>query len=182
MTIELVLAIVQVVGTIAVVASVVALVIEIRSSTRANRMQAYTLASGDMKQFIADMKRDPEILALYRNGLRDFKNLSAEDRWRFGTLMQELMWIYHGWWVLRDDLPMAEDQIAANIHGMISRPGMSQWWEKGRHVMPQDFVAYIDELLRQEYRQSGTAIGMAGMNKDELIEALDGRASEREAP
>lgn len=157
MTIELVLAIVQVIGTIAVVASVVALVIEIRSSTRANRMQAYTLASGDMKQFIADMKRDPEILTLYRNGLRDFNDLSTEDRWRFGTLMQELMWIYHGWWVLRDDLPMAEDQIAANIRGMISRRGMSQWWEKGRNVMPQDFAAYIDSLLANHSHPTSTA-------------------------
>lgn len=161
MTLDLTLALAQIIGTVAVVASVIALVLEIRSSTRANKLQAYTLASGDMKRFISDLKRDPEVLDLYRRGLKDFNDLPDADKWRFGALMQELMWIYHGWWALRFDLPMAEDQIEANIHGMITRRGMSQWWERGRNVMPQDFAAFIDELLKREIADSATAIGVS---------------------
>lgn len=177
MTIELVLAIAQVVGTLAVVGSVIALVIETRSSTRANKMQAYTLASGDMKRFTSDLKRDPEVLKLYRRGLTDFDGLTDDDRWRFGALMQELMWIYHGWWVLRDDLPMAEDHVEGSIYGMLTRPGMAQWWTKGRFSLPPDFAAFVDDL-RKKRSEGGASTRWYAGRLDEQGEPHDRNSDE----
>lgn len=151
MTFETVFQIAQLLGVVAVVASVIFLAIETRLASQSRQMDAYALASGRMIQCIGDLKRDSELMDIYAKGLADFHSLNQDQQWRFGAMMQEFMTAFRTTWVIsgagRNAGGKISDDEIFGLRVICSRPGFQTWWKAGRNVMPPDFAAYVDRLV-----------------------------------
>jgi hypothetical protein len=73
----------QLVGSIAVVVSVLYLAFQLRSGTRVARVAAQDAAAAALRDITKPFMENAELGRLWRIGLEDFKSLSADDQARF---------------------------------------------------------------------------------------------------
>ena len=73
----------QLVGSIAVVVSVLYLAFQLRSSTRVARVAAQDAAAAALRDVTKPFMENAELGRLWRIGLEDFKSLSPDDQARF---------------------------------------------------------------------------------------------------
>jgi hypothetical protein len=73
----------QLVGSIAVVVSVLYLAVQLRSSTRVARVAAQDAAAAALRDVTKPFMENAELGRVWRTGLEDLKALSAEDQARF---------------------------------------------------------------------------------------------------
>jgi hypothetical protein len=80
---EAITAISQLVGSIAVVVSVLYLAVQLRSSTRVAKVAAQDAAASALRDVTKPFMENAELGRVWRTGLEDFKTLSADDQARF---------------------------------------------------------------------------------------------------
>ncbi|MEY2520874.1 MAG: hypothetical protein QOF24_2633 [Verrucomicrobiota bacterium] len=73
----------QLIGSIAVVVSVLYLAVQLRSSTRVARVAAQDAAAAALRDVTKPFMENAELNRVWRIGLEDFKTLSADDQARF---------------------------------------------------------------------------------------------------
>lgn len=73
----------QLIGSIAVVISVLYLAVQLRSSTRVARVAAQDAAAAALRDVTKPFMENAELARIWRRGLEDLKSLSAEDQARF---------------------------------------------------------------------------------------------------
>lgn len=73
----------QMIGSIAVVISVLYLAVQLRSSTRVARVAAQDAAAAALRDVTKPFMENAELGRLWRIGLEDFQSLSADDQARF---------------------------------------------------------------------------------------------------
>ena len=73
----------QLVGSIAVVVSVLYLAVQLRSSTRVARVAAQDAAAAALRDITKPFMENAELGRVWRIGLEDFQSLSADDQARF---------------------------------------------------------------------------------------------------
>ena len=73
----------QLIGSIAVVVSVLYLAVQLRSSTRVARVAAMDAAAAALRDVTKPLMENAELARLWRTGLEDLEALSPEERARF---------------------------------------------------------------------------------------------------
>ncbi len=144
-------AIAELVASIAVLATLVYLAIQIRESTATAReaiLRSQTDRNMDNSKFMAGT---PGMMDIYIRTMDDPESVTREERWRFGSYMYgmflDFQEAYHFnktrrqvdyWW------PFIEN----NIRFYLSRPGGRAWWSsQGRNMLDAEFAAYVDREL-----------------------------------
>ena len=138
-------ALAELAGALGVIASLVYLAIQIRQNTRSARETAWHSGLRELQQFRSLIAQDPEVARIYREGLRDLKSLSDDDRWRFGALMQSIFSVFETAFRTRRE-GFFEHQLD-DIAWTASRPGAREWWSKGKRLYSPEFQRLIDEAL-----------------------------------
>jgi hypothetical protein len=140
----------EVIGAIAVIATLIYLAFEIRQNTRAVRRAA----TQDIHRSLNDQSRclveSPDLTALlYRAGQRP-EELTGEERFRFQFLLTyvlsnfELAIEYYREGLLSDD--MIEGYVKG-IHPLIENPVVLEWWEAEGQGM---FSPELGDLLSKQ--------------------------------
>lgn len=80
---EAISAVSQLIGSIAVVVSVLYLAVQLRSSTRVARVAAQDAAAAALRDVTKPFMENAELNRVWRIGLEDFQTLSADDQARF---------------------------------------------------------------------------------------------------
>jgi len=135
----------ELISGIAVVISLIYLAIQIRQNTRSAWETAWHSGLRELQQFRSLIAQDPEVARVYREGLRDLKSLSDDDRWRFGALMQSIYSVFETAFRTRTE-GLFQDQLDS-IVWTASRPGAREWWSKGKRLYSPEFQRLIDETL-----------------------------------
>jgi hypothetical protein len=138
-------ALAEVAGALGVIASLVYLAIQIRQNTRSARETAWHSGLRELQQFRSLIAQDPEVARIYREGLRDLKSLSDDDRWRFGALMQSIFSVFETAFRTRKE-GRFPDQLD-NVVWIASRPGAREWWSKGKRLYSPEFQRLVDETF-----------------------------------
>jgi len=155
---EAVSTIAEVIGAVAVVASLIYLAIQIRQNTRQVEQQARgqrfvvlgTLAD-QWRGFRSNIVSNLEVAGIWRRGHED-PELLSDDEWAlFDMLMVEFFWGFAYNWMMgvffgRGDY--LRDEVADNVLIYDSR-GLRKWWANSPHrnEYPADFRVFIDKLL-----------------------------------
>lgn len=140
----------ELVGGIAVVASLIYLASQVRQGTQATKLANHHQALS-LFAHVADWTvRDREVADLFRKGLLDFAALSDTDRFRFSQLMTHLFLLYnyqresHEAGLLeRDFFAVWEQSIAA----FLKMPGGAAWWAGGKVLFHPAAVARLDGAI-----------------------------------
>ena len=145
-------AIAELIASIAVLATLVYLAIQIRESTATAReaiLRSQTDRNMDNSKFMAGT---PGMMDIYIRTMDDPESVTKEERWRFGSYMYgmflDFQEAYHFnlsrrqkdyWWPF----------IEKNVLFYLSRPGGRAWWNsQGRNMLDQGFVNYVDKSLQ----------------------------------
>ena len=148
-------AISQVVGSIAVVFSVLYLAIQVHRSTRVAKLAAQDAATTALRDVTKPFAENPEVGRLWRGGLEDLNSLSPDEKARFfhvafqflkafesihyhyvDGLMDEQTW--RGWCGLLE-------------HYMVS-PGIEHYWRLRQDLFSKRFQEFVAKLDRPTER------------------------------
>jgi hypothetical protein len=160
---EAINAISQLIGSIAVVFSVLYLAVQVHRSTRVAKVAAQDTASTSLREVTRPFAENAELARIWRMGLEDLQSLPAEEQARFfhsayqflkafetihfhhiQGLMDEQIW--QGWCQL--------------LQHYIASPGMEHYWKLRQDLFSARFGQFIHELERPaERRTVGNLLG-----------------------
>jgi len=140
----------QIIGSTAVVASLVFVGLELRRNTRVTRAashHAVTASLNDLNMFWAG---DTEVTRIWLAGLNDRNALSPEERWRFDSILRSYLHVCETMFV-QAALGAGDDGIVTAEENGIRQVFMSQsacdWWKDNPFGFSSAFRAYIDGLM-----------------------------------
>ena len=150
----------EIVGAIAVVASLIYLAIQIRQNTaqisrgvESERFAAFERNAASGNRWREMLLMNPELAELFARGSKSYENLNPDERFRFGLLIRNtfsdlqvaFMRNIH---VGKDDMQMAGFQRI--VGHLMDNPGVCQWYKRSNVDWDPEFKNAVNEILAQK--------------------------------
>ena len=144
-------AIAELVGAIAVVATLFYLALQVRQSTRQDQAHGLqTAIKGYLDSFEAATSTT-ENADIFRRGLNDFDALLPEEQGSFHSTMHSLTTGFNNAWSLHKAGLLPDYELIAMRGLFVSiliSPGGAQWWSLFKKVPPTYLTTYLDDSIR----------------------------------
>lgn len=131
-------AISQLVGSIAVVVSVLYLAFQLRSSTRVAKVAAQDAAAAALRDVTKPFMENAELGQLWRAGLEDLSKLSPDDQARFFHAAHQF-------------LKALETIHFHYVHGLLDKELWAGWRELLRHYVASPGIAHYLEIRSEVF-------------------------------
>jgi hypothetical protein len=146
-------AIAELIGAGGVVASLLYLAVQVRTSNRASAVQAKLQSTGLLNDFMDLLIQHPEHNQLMRQGRENLGLLSPDEYLRFSNMSLKAFWFFSaGHFQFRHQTLAESDwfEIRALIRNWLRSEGCRDWWEEpGRSMYGDDFVTFIESEIAQ---------------------------------
>ena len=152
----------EILGSIAVVVTLIYLARQIHQSTEASRHESLNTALGTHVFQIADLTATDEAAELFRRFCSDFHALSLNEKGRIHSALLKRLASFNQVARLHEAGLLDDDEFEAMQGTYISilrTPGGRAWWETYRNMTPKNLNAYIT-----------TAIDDPGITRKTIIE------------
>jgi hypothetical protein len=148
---EAISAISQVIGSIAVVFSVLYLAVQVHQSTRIAKLAAQDAAATSLREVTRPFAENADLARIWRKGLEDLQSLSAEEQARFFHCTYQFLKAFetihfhhiHG---------VMDEQIWQGWCGLlqhyIASPGIEHYWKLRHDLFSVRFQQFIQTLDR----------------------------------
>jgi hypothetical protein len=153
----------QLIGSVAVVVSVLYLAVQLKSSTRVARVAAMDAAAAALRDVTKPLMENAELSKLWRTGLENLEALSAEDQARFFHAVHQFLKAletihYHYVYGLLD--PQLWAGWRELLHHYVASPGIQFYLTRRSAVFSERFRNFIAELEPVENRMTvGNLLG-----------------------
>src|SRR4051812_35828097 len=153
----------QLIGSIAVVISVLYLAVQLRSSTRVARVAAMDAAAGALRDVTKPFMENAELGRLWRIGLENLDALSPEDQARFfhaaHQFLKALETIHYHYVYGLLDLQLWSGWREL-LHHYVGSPGIQFYLARRGAVFSERFLRFISELEPVQERMTvGNLLG-----------------------
>ena len=147
----------EIVGALAVVASLLYLGMQIRRQTRESRMAAtreFSEATSSLNQILL---LNPDIASLYLEGIdKGVGGLGDADALRFANFLSMVLRSWENLYYQREDGRL-EDRLWRGMETQFSEIagslGFNQYWQQRCHYYGDQFRDYIDSVEKRPYRR-----------------------------
>lgn len=156
----------EIIGAIAVVASLIYLAIQIRQNTRqiadsadATRLAAFERNVEASIRIRELLSRDEALAELFLAGREDYEALSRVDRFRFDQLLRLLFSSMQVSYVRRiavDGNARDIDGLRMQIDALVRAPGVRDWLNRSDTDWRADFAALVDDCLAANGRSAAS--------------------------
>ncbi len=148
---EAISAISQMIGSIAVVLSVLYLAVQVHQSTRIAKLAAQDAASTSLREVTRPFAENADLARIWRKGLEDLQSLSAEEQARFFHSTYQFLKAFetihfhhiHG---------VMDEQIWQGWCGLLRHyivsPGIEHYWKLRHDLFSVRFQQFIQTLDR----------------------------------
>ncbi len=149
MTLEELAYISQVIGVVAVLASLIFVGVQIRQNTTATRAGLHQSFTGAMNHLNATMAQSPDLSRIWLTGVKDRKALNETERWQFDMLCLSYFHVFDTMHyqtrmgVREKKLLQAEEN---GLRTLISLPGIRDWWSENPYGFSAEFRVYAETL------------------------------------
>jgi hypothetical protein len=140
----------ELVGGVAVIASLLFVGVQIRKQTREQLLAAGRELSVHFNQTIAPLIEDPALLALWRQAVRDYDSLSADDRIRIGLFLDRHTRAYEQHYLHASHSrldPEYLESVRASYSEGFAFPGVRRWWELNQDRFSTSFRRHVDKIV-----------------------------------
>ena len=149
----------EIVGALAVVASLIYLAVQIRQNTRqislnleSSRLAAFeqNVESGNRAREV--LINDPAVAELFLNGLGDYRNLPATDRFRCNMLFRNLLSAIQGGYIRQLTLggdPEHFEGTSKMLDTLLKNPGIRQWLEDIEPDWRPEFAELVAARIKE---------------------------------
>jgi hypothetical protein len=142
----------EIIGGIAVLATVVYLAIQLRQSTQATHRHTYNAAADSMAQFSWNLAKNPYLQKLYRNMLSTPDSLTADELLQAETILDAYLTLMESYYL--HNIQFGETLSQARWGRILTRifatPGGQRYWAQRRWQFHEDFANYVDALMTDE--------------------------------
>ena len=160
---EAVNAISQLVGSIAVVLSVLYLALQVHRSTRVAKLATQDSSATALRDVTKPLMENAELERIWRVGLEDLSALSVEDRARFFHAAYQFLKAFetiHFHYVYG----LMDRQLWDGWHGLLRHyvfaPGIVHYWNRRPEVFSERFRKFVNALEPPaQQRTVGTLVG-----------------------
>ena len=157
MTIQDWAAIAEIVGAIAVVASLIYLAIQIRQNTnglslslRASELAAFERNVDSGNRMREAFILNPEVSELYMRGLKEYKSLKGSDKMRFGMILGNVFSSLQGAYVRQRTYKNDPANLAGSermLDSLIKCRGVREWLSKSDPDWRPEFAAMVKQRV-----------------------------------
>jgi hypothetical protein len=150
-------AIAQLVGSVAVIASVLYLAMQVHQSTRIAKLAAQDAAATALREVTKPFAENSELARIWRIGLENLESLSAEDQARFFHSTYQFLKAFetihfHHVYGLMDQ--QIWDGWCGLLRHYIVSPGIAYYWEIRHDLFSKRFQEFVGSLERPETRRT----------------------------
>ena len=137
----------EIIGSIAVIISIVYLAIQIRTNTEAERTLTYQAVVSDFGALNNTMASTPELSHLFVEAMEDYHQLSSDEKARISQLFFqcfryfENMFYQHRKGYLDEEVWIGWKRMMLTYY---SRPGFQTWWEHRKDVYSEPFGLFLE--------------------------------------
>ena len=148
----------EIVGALAVVASLIYLAMQIRQNTRQISM---TLESAKLAAFERTVESsnharevlitNPEVADLFLKGLADYRNLPSSDKFRCNMLFRNLFSAIQGGYIRQLTMGADAEQMEGTrkmLETLIENPGVRQWLEEVETDWRPEFAKVVADCTQ----------------------------------
>src|SRR2546423_14689039 len=153
----------QLIGSVAVVISVLYLAVQLRSSTRVARVAAMDAAAAALRDVTKPFMENAELARIWRTGLENLDSLSAEDQARFFHAAHqflkalETIHFHHANRLMDEQLWLGWQEM---LRHYIVAPGIMHYWKVRHELVSERFRNYIAGLEKPADRRTvGNLLG-----------------------
>jgi hypothetical protein len=153
----------QLISSIAVVASLWYLAVQVHRSTRIAKLAAQDSATTALREVTRPFAENVEVGRIWRQGLEDFNSLGGEDKARFYHVafqfLKAMETIHHHY-----VYGLMEEQVWRGWSNLyrhyLASPGLASYWNKREELFSERFRHFINALdLPAERRTVGNLLG-----------------------
>ena len=137
----------EIIGSIAVIISIIYLAIQIRTNTEAERTSTYQAVVSDFGAINNTMASTPELSHMFVEAMEDYHQLSSDEKARISQLFFqcfryfENMFYQHRKGYLDEDVWTGWKRLMLTYY---ARPGFQTWWEHRRDVYSESFAIFLE--------------------------------------
>ena len=148
----------EIVGALAVVASLIYLAVQIRQSTR---QISLSLESAKLESFERTIESsnhareilitNPEVTELFLRGISSYRNLPDSDKFRCNMLFRNLLSAFQGGYIRQLAMGGDPEQLEGTIKSLntlLRNPGVRQWLEEVETDWRPEFANVIADCVR----------------------------------
>jgi len=160
---EAISAISQIIGSVAVVLSVLYLAIQVHQSTRIARLSAQDAAATALRDVTKPFAENADLARIWRLGLEDLQSLSPEDQARFFHSTYQFLKAFetihfHHCYKLMDD--EVWQGWCGLLQHYIDSPGIEYYWQRRSDLFSRRFQQFVGSLDRPIARRTvGNLLG-----------------------
>lgn len=143
---DAVAAVAELLGALAVIASLAYLALQIRQNTRSMRSATYDSLVGRFVDWIQPIAGDPNLAASFEAVVEDWDGATPEQRSRMVYMMFGAFKLFENFYYQARQGTLDEAQWAGwrnLIFLYFSRPGVQAWWELRRDAFSSDFQQFL---------------------------------------
>ena len=135
-------------ANLAVLAGLVALLVEIRTNTAAIKAAAVQESVNSAREYLLNIALDEDLSRIRQIGGMNFEELSELEAFRF-DLQSRGNWLYfQNVWIQRD-LGVIDERAWESVSGIVCsfvpQPGWRQDWENHKSVLDPEFVVLVED-------------------------------------
>ena len=140
----------QIIGSTAVVTSLVFVGLELRRNTRVTRAASHHAVTASLNNLNLFWAGDTEVARIWLAGLNDRNALSPEERWRFDSILRSYLHVCETMFVQAALGTGDEGIVTAEENGIrhiFTSQSTRDWWKDNPFGFSSAFRAYIDGLM-----------------------------------
>ncbi len=140
----------QIIGSTAVVTSIVFVSLELRRNTRVTRAASHHAITASLNTLNMFWAGDAEVTRIWLAGLSDRNALSLEERWRFDSILRSYLHVCETMFVQAvlgagdDGIVTAEEN---GIRQIFASQSACDWWKDNPFGFSSAFRDYIDGIM-----------------------------------
>ena len=150
MTLEELAFVAEIVGTLAVVASLIYVSIQVKDGARAARSAAVTDATAAVQSIYQELGANSQMSVLFFKGLTDPNSLTRHEQFQYLMLMHSFFLAFQRNFLLSREGTLnveLRDSIGTAIHTINHLPGCRFYWRQRKSFFQPEFVVWVEELL-----------------------------------
>ena len=143
----------EVVGALAVAASLLYLAVQVRQNTRQSRLSAQQVMVSELGSALQAQAQNRQLASIVSQGLQDLDRLDPVDRVQFLSHISHILRLYEAVYFHRLERTLDErvwKGFEAAIADVISYPGMARVLEMRRHQLSDEFGGFLAELAARK--------------------------------
>ena len=152
LTLEQAYYIAQMVAAVILVLSVIYLALQVHQNTHALRLSNYHAGTANWATIMGMLTNNEEITDIYVRGIAAHETLNDIEQIRFRMLGMQLIRTLSENFEQQHEGAMREArwEAAQRAHlDVMQTPGMQMVWSSRRHWFPDDFQAYMDNIIER---------------------------------